>query len=397
MVDKTILLVTLPPFRGGVPTKAHILAQFLRSLGWKVTVAYYATLTEHPELVAPSWRLIAGARPSQANGTCWGDFPTNTIGCRFPELEFPYTRCSPPWRQLIAAYDRHIAIGGNPLVGNLLVEAGVRHLLWCAASVREDRMARAAIMPLARKLIDQFIIAPRLAAQERRVLRSGLPTIMGVSAYTCDSLRVLGAQSPRRLPIPTDANRFYPAESPAPVGTLGFAGRLGDPRKRITMLLEAVRILRGQGKAVSLRLAGEAPVALVSKVDQMGLTPYVDFLGHIADSDLPNFYRSLDIFVLPSSQEGLGIVGVEAMACGVPVVCAVRNGGPDDYLIDGHTGLLADSAEDLAQCVGTILEDRSLRATMAHNARIMAVENFSFPAFEEGLVAAWRDTWGDEP
>jgi len=112
----SLLLVTLPPFRGGVPAKAAIMARHLRRLGWAVTVAYYATLSDHPDLVAPSWRLPGGALPGSREGQCWDGFAAHAVGCRFPELEAPYTRASAPWRALVASHDRHMAIGGTALV-----------------------------------------------------------------------------------------------------------------------------------------------------------------------------------------------------------------------------------------------------------------------------------------
>ncbi len=394
----SVLLVTLPPFRGGVPAKAALLARHLRERGWDVHVAYYATLADHPELVVPSWRLPSGARPARLDATCWDDFPSHAIGCRFPELEAPYTIPSPSWRRLFAGFDRHIAVGGTPLISNLLVGCGIRHLLWCAAPLSEDRRAREDAMPAPRRMLDRALIRPWLRRQERRVLTSPLCRVAGVSRYTCRTLAALGAAEPAWLPIPTDSGRFAPPLRPAAVGTIGFAGRLGDPRKRVELLLHATARLIEQGVPARLRLAGDAPEELKRHAGQLGLEGVVEFLGHVRPEDLPAFYQGLDLFALPSSQEGLGIVGVEAIASGVPVVTATRGSGPDDYVIDGVTGRFVDpTAESLADELAALIADPAARAAMSAAARALAVERYGFPAFHQGLAAVWEQVWGDRP
>lgn len=393
-----MLLVTLPPFRGGVPAKAAIMARHLRRLGWRVTVGYYATLSDHPELVVPSWRLLSGARPGRAEGRCWEDFPCHAIGCRFPELEAPYTAVSAAWRGLVAGHDRHIAIGGTPLVANILVECGVPHLLWCACPVDDDRCDRVEAMGPARRLMDRTVIRPMLLEQQRKVLASPLSTVMGVSRYTCRTLAALGCDDPHLLPIPTDSALFTPPAEPAEAGTIGFAARLGDPRKRVPLLLDAVAELARAGLPVRLRLAGEAPFHLVTQAERLGIAGLVEFLGHVPAEGLPAFYQSLDVFVLPSAQEGLGIVGVEAVACGVPVVAAAQGYGPDDYVHDGVTGWFSQgNPKSLAGRIAAIITDRPARNAMSGAARALAVERFGMAAFVNGLADNWRRRWGDEP
>ena len=394
----SLLLVTLPPFRGGVPAKAAILARHLRRLKWDVTVAYYATLSDDADLVVPTWQAWSGRRPGVREGICWDDFRCVAVGCRFPEFEAPYTAGSSRWRRLIAAHDRHIAVGGTALVANVLVDSGTTHLTWCAASVDEDRRARVAAMPWPRPVIDHRVVRPLLLAQQRRVLASPLGGLLGVSRYTCRTLAEEGAGRIDWLPIPVDLAAFSPPARPAAAGVVGLAGRLGDPRKRVPLLVEAVAVLARRGVPVRLRLAGEVPRYLPPLVERLGLTASVELLGFVADSALPDFYRSLDVFALPSSQEGLGIVGVEAMACGVPVVTAARGCGPDDYVLDGVTGFFAEAdAQSLADKLAAVIADRDRRTALSHAGRSHIMEYFGHDRFADGLAAAWRRRWGDEP
>lgn len=398
MARGKILLVSMPPYRGGVPAATAIIGRHLIGLGWEVSLAFYATLSDHPHLVAPSWRLIRGAVPAMQEEAPWNGMRSLAVGCNLPELEAPYTRASGLWRQLVAGHDRHIAVGGTPLVSNILVECGVPHLLWCAATVKDDRSDRARAMPFLRRLIDTLVVWPLLEAQQDRALASPLATRLGISRYTCRLIEAEGAAPLRLLPIPTDSQRFVPPESPAEPGIIGFAARLGDPRKRVPLLLEAVALLARDGHRVSLRLAGEAPDSLKDLAGRLGIAGIVDFLGHVADEDLPAFYQGLDVFALPSSQEGLGIVGIEALASGVPVVSAARNCGPDDYVIPGETGWFAgDDPASLADRLAAVIADRDTRARMSAAARRLAVERYGHAAFAAGLAEAWRATWGDLP
>ncbi|MCC7016398.1 MAG: glycosyltransferase family 4 protein [Rhodospirillales bacterium] len=395
---RRLLLVTIPPFWGGVPAKAAILARHLRDLGWDITVAYYATLSDHPSLVAPFWTLPLGARPGIAEGTCWDGFRCQAVGCWLPELEATYTRATDLWRTLVTSHDRHVAVGGTPVVANILAQCGVPHLLWCATPVDEDRRDRVRAMPWIRRLVERVAVRPLLLNQQRRVLASPLCTVMGVSGYTCRALAEQGCPAPRLLRVPTDTERFVPPDRTAKPGVVGFAGRLDDPRKRVALLLEAIAILRQEACPVRVRLAGESAGGLAALAQRLGLSAAVEFLGHIADRDLPAFYRSLDVFALPSAQEGLGIAGVEAMSCGVPVVATARGYGPDDYVVDGVTGWFAeDNARGLADRLRAVIADRSHRAALSRAARALVVERYGRAGFVRELAENWRRRWGDDP
>jgi glycosyltransferase involved in cell wall biosynthesis len=399
MAGQRVLVSTLPPFEGGVPAKTETLCRLLRARGHAVTVAYYATFHHSPGVNVPAWRLAVGAAPGVAEGRCFGDFPAIAVGCRLPELEAPYYLGSARWRRLAAAHDRHIAVGGTTLVSHPLLAAGVPHLLWCASGVIADRRDRAARMPPGRRLVDRWVVEPWLRRLERRILAAPTP-ILGVSEYTRRSLVALGG-SPERigvLPIPVAVDDLAPAGPPAAAGVIGFAGRFEDPRKNIGLLLQAVARLRAAGAECRLRLAGTEPSpALRALVDSLGLTGAVEFVGALRRDQLPDFYRSLDVFVIPSHQEGLCIAGIEAMAAGVPVV-STRCGGPEDFVRPGETGLLAaDDPAELAARLAELAADRTLRARLAEGARALAVARYSPSGFALGLAAAWRGLWGDEP
>ncbi len=393
-----VLIVTLPPLTGGVPAKAEILARHLRALGHDVTVSHYATLSDYGELAAPSWQLLSGKKPGVGEGRCFGDFRSVAVGCRFPELEFTYYQASPDWRDLIAAHDRHIAVGGTVLASYPLAVLGVPHLVWCASTMIEDRIDRRRSMPLPRRLFDRFVISPVQRAMERKILK-GNGRFMAVSSYTRDSLLAAGGGAERfsLVPIPVDLNLFRPPSAAPRPGVIGFAGRPNDPRKNLPLLFRALKRLLDSGEKVELRLTGEATKSLSRLAQELGISDRITWMGWLAEEVLPDFFQGLDVFVIPSSQEGLNIAGLQAMACSVPVV-STRCGGPEDYVVHGKTGVLvAFDEKEMAKAIAGIISARERRFELGGNARRLVEENYSHGRFEAEFAKAWEQTWGELP
>lgn len=397
MTGRNVLVVTLPPYTGGVPAKTLILCRHLAALGHRVTVAWYATFAHQSHVNVPAWHMLGGKRPGVESLPAFSQFPGHAVGCRLPELEAPYYRLSPRWRDLIDRHDRHIAVGGPPMVANILARAGVPHFLWCASDVMADRHDRQKRMPWPRALVDTLITRPWLRAQQDFILRNS-PLILGVSRYTLDRLQSVGAAPERldRLPIPVDPNIFSPPATAPGQDVIGFAARFEDPRKNLPLLLEAMALLRHRRPRARLRLAGSPPsAATLARVRQAGLTDAVDFVGAVPAEDLPAFYRSLDVFALPSWQEGLCLSGLEAMACAVPVV-STACGGPADFVRDGISGTLIGDwrPETMAIALDHALEHRR---RLSEGARDLVLAEFSPAAFARGVDDAWRRVWDDTP
>ena len=397
-MSRSILISSLPPLTGGVPDKTRILVRHLRDLGHRVTVAHYATYRDYPDLVATSWQLLGGRRAGVREGVCFGDFPSVAIGCALPELEFTYYLASSAWRDLIAKHDRHIAVGGTVLASYPFAVMGVPHLVWCASTMIEDRIDRRRAMPFVRRGLDRLVISPVQRVMERKILK-GQGRFMAVSNYTRESLVSAGGNPARfsRVPIPVDLDRFEPPSVPPETGVIGFAGRPSDPRKNLGLLFRALKRLLEQGKKVELRLTGSATQPLARIAEDLGISEHISWMGWLDDDALPGFFKGLDVFVIPSSQEGLNIAGIQAMASAVPVV-STRCGGPQDYVIDGKTGgLVSFEAQEMASAIAAIMQDRERRDEFGGNARRFVEDHYSHDRFKETLAEAWWQTWGDQP
>ena len=126
---------------------------------------------------------------------------------------------------------------------------------------------------------------------------------------------------------------------------------------------------------------GSENLNLRNRVKSLNLEDRVSFLGRVEDSDLRNFYDACTVFCLPSvsSMETFGIVLLEAMARGKPVVSTEVGTGTSFVNLDGRTGFVVSprSPKDLSDSINRILNDNGLREQMGINARKRVLENFT--------------------
>ncbi len=114
---------------------------------------------------------------------------------------------------------------------------------------------------------------------------------------------------------------------------------------------------------------------------------HVSFVGRVPDDELPAYYRACELFVLPSTKEGFGIVFLEAMYHRKACVCA-RAGGAKEVVADGETGLLAepDDVAGLAHAIATLLVDPATCRRMGEAGRRRFDERFSPQMFRERVA-----------
>lgn len=139
---------------------------------------------------------------------------------------------------------------------------------------------------------------------------------------------------------------------------IGYLSRI-DKGKGWDTMLKAVKILKNQDIRVSIILGGGGPQTpnLLHLIKELDLTDIVEFVGPIAHDELPPFYQSLDLFIFPTElRESLGLVGLEAMACGIPVVGS-NIGGLKDYIKNGQNGFFFEPGDpkDLADKIQNFL------------------------------------------
>jgi len=159
-------------------------------------------------------------------------------------------------------------------------------------------------------------------------------------------------------------------------------GRI-EPLKGIDVLLRAVaqvdtpfRLLVVGGDSKDAARKGQ----LATLAEELNISGRVSFLDAVAHDDLPLYYNAADVCVVPSYYESFGLVALEAMACGVPVV-ASRVGGLKETVEDGRTGYLVPwrCPEPFAERLELLLSNDSLRRSLGKEARA-AAERFRWSA-----------------
>jgi glycosyltransferase involved in cell wall biosynthesis len=131
---------------------------------------------------------------------------------------------------------------------------------------------------------------------------------------------------------------------------------------------------------------GDERAELESAVKSLNLSGHVIFTGFCSDRELAQYYDSCDLFVMPSSKEGFGLVYVEAMAFG-KVVVATREGATPEIVINGETGILVDPShpEELERSIIHLLKNDSLRQKMGLAGRARVEAKYSGAQFEKGF------------
>jgi len=228
---------------------------------------------------------------------------------------------------------------------------------------RESAAVRMLRRTLARPLRDipHGIAVSRVAAAfARRVFRGTIRLIPnGIDLST------FGASARPRNAAPTQHDG-QPDEGDPPLRVL-FVGRFDEPRKGLRHLLAGACLIRESGRRIEVRIAGQGNrESFAGIADRAGAV----FLGRLTDSALANEYRAADVFCAPSTHaESFGLVLVEAMACGCPVVASDIRGYRE---ASNGAAVLAPpgDAKALAHALQRVADDHKLRQqAIGHGAR----------------------------
>ena len=203
--------------------------------------------------------------------------------------------------------------------------------------------------------------------------------VIAPSRYSADVARReygVAAGKMAVVPEPIELERWtalFAAATPRPRGgpTILCVARM-YPRKRIGDLLEAAAFLRPRIPGVRVRIVGKGPEwgDAVRLHGTLGLGETVALLGDVSRDRLAQEYVSADFFCMPSLQESFGIVFLEAMAAGLPVV-ACRAAAIPEVVEDGVTGLLVPprDPEGLARALEALIADPERARAMGEAGR----------------------------
>lgn len=157
-------------------------------------------------------------------------------------------------------------------------------------------------------------------------------------------------------------------------------------QKGFDVLIDAFSaLITAAREPLDLVIAGDGPdlEALADRIRSAGLHGRAHLVGRTDRVATARWFKGAEVFVLPSRHEPFGIVNIEAMAAGVPVI-ATAVGGVPEFVVDGETGLLVPpgDAEALRVALGQVLEDGELRRSLVSEAT-KRVRDFSWPAIAD--------------
>ncbi len=217
--------------------------------------------------------------------------------------------------------------------------------------------------------------------------------VITISEYAADQLRAVTAPAtPAPIEIVKcgiDVDVYTPVRREPSKDRLRIlnVAQLAE-RKGQRVLLDAVRILRGQGVEADLTIVGEGPErdALGEAITAFGLDDAVELKGAMTPQDVRGLYDTVDVFCLPSFAEGVPVVLMEAMASGLPSV-STRIAGIPELIEDGVSGLLVEpgSSEELAAALLRLHEDPPLAARLAEAGRRAVIDGYTISAAADRL------------
>lgn len=239
--------------------------------------------------------------------------------------------------------------------------------------------ARMADRPLVTTLHGTDVRMARTVAFSRPGFRHVMQrsaAVTAVSQYLANEARsVVSSTVPTVSPMPVATDLFSPGGA-REAKRLLFVGRL-NAQKGIEMLLKALAL---STSGASVDVVGDGPdhERLVALVEQLGLGGRVKWIGSLPQPRLTEYYRAAAALVVPSVNEGLGLVAVEAQLCETPVI-AFDSGGLSDVVAHERTGILVReiSAGALAAAIDRLLASPDRGAALGAAGRLHALATFA--------------------
>ncbi len=242
-------------------------------------------------------------------------------------------------------------------------------------------------------------------AKQEKAIAQNADVIVTISKYSQAKILEhygIAEEKIRIVPNGVDIEKFQPSDMVAAkkqfnLGqdpTILFIGSL-TPRKGLPYLVEAAKTVVKQQANAKFLLVGSGPLKkqIADSVASAGLSGNFVFYGNMPHNQLASIYNAADVFVLPSLQEGQGIVLLEAQACGKPVV-AFGVGGAKEAVKGGESGFLLElgDTEGLADRLLKLLADNALRQNMGAAGRRFVTENYTWALCAERMLKIYRET-----
>lgn len=383
---------------GGVWTVTEFLRTVIEQSGkYRCDVTLLATSSRDADsvrLVNPlTWLNGPRVREGRFDGSAYLH-----VGAILTEFEFQRYKPRRILTDLLKRFDLIQVVGGSPAWGQVARDVQRPICLFAAttaASERDSEMRTSnPLLRVWRRQMTRFTTRAedRALAIADVVFAESTYTQRLLSRKTKSGALVLG-------PPGIDVDFFRPRSSFSITGPIICVGRLQDPRKNIRLLLEAYSKLCNLVSPPPLHLVGRGGVSFsdMQFAQDIGIANKINVFRDVSIEQLRDLYSASSFFVLPSNEEGLGIVILEAMASGLPVV-STDCGGPGTAVIEGETGFLTPvgDADALAQAMHTVLTNPTLAEQMGRAGRERAERHFSIEQAGKVFLDTYASLLGNQ-
>ncbi len=356
-----------PPVVGGIENNVEILSSGLAERGVDVSVLVCNTELRREIIEQRNLRIIKVLSPGKL-------------------FSMPIGPSTPYWMSQLPADIMHIHMPYPMAVVSALLTRpeGKCVVTWHSDIVRQKLLGRA-FQPLLQRFLDR--VARIIATSPRMVEASPY-----LQRYR-DKVEIihLGVDRRRFEGTPRTLERASAFRHKYGTPMILFVGRLVG-YKGLEYLLQAIARVQG-----TLVVVGEGLLfgRLARRAIQNGASEKVHFVGHVSNEDLAAFYHACDVFVLPSisNNETLGVVQLEAMCCGKPVVSTNLPTGVPYANIDGETGIVVPprDANALADAVNRLLSDEALRQRLGEGGKKRVAEHFTAEGMLDQMIQLYQE------
>ncbi len=309
------------------------------------------------------------------------------------------------WKTLLKDYDYFFVVSGTCMAAHPLMLLHKKFTMWIGTPYNEDRAERVKELDGVRYVLNQ-LAHQKMNAIEKKILSRSSFT-WAISTYAKSKFEYILGHTRDTMVLcgyPIDCSKVSVVKKGGSEKIIIAVGRFSDPRKNIDMLFRVFDKLYQQMSDIKLYIVGKKP--LDEKLTQFSSLPSfqnIIFTGQIAGDDLFSLYRRAHLMLITSYQEGLGIVGLEALLHGTPVV-ATDCGGTRDYVVNNISGFLVpiNNDDEMVAHAYAVLSDDQLRERLAQGGRQLVEEIFAigkiYALFKRGLVVAYPELqkWFEE-
>lgn len=319
------------------------------------------------------------------------------IGARWAFWEpghYRYTRDA--WNKELSEFDYFFVVSGTCIAAHPLQLLNKKFVMWVGTPYHADRDQRIKGLNPLRKAIN-FFAEKKMGKIEKNIATTA-SHIWAISSYTQQYFLNISKKNTHDVTIcrhPVDDCATDDSLRKKDPLMLLAVGRFCDPRKNIAMLLRVFEKVHQHKPETELYVVGLTP-------EQQDLAPYsaqpffknIHFTGQVTNKKRTKLYSQAYISIITSYQEGLGIVGIESLAHGTPVV-ATDCGGTKDYVIDNMTGFLVPINDDncMAAKIVQLLTNKTLHQKLSQQGKDFVNQHYSINAAHRQFIRGLKKTY----